>query len=166
MAARWSTELAEEGRGLWALEVVGGAPFVGVCGLHRTRAPVPCAPAVEVGWRLDPAHWGHGYATEAAAASLRHGFEEAGLPEIVSITAAINLRSQAVMERIGLHRALEADFDHPEPGGRQPAPGARPLPGHGPGRRGPDKPLELGAATRCDTCRVLSGCDATPRHRS
>jgi ribosomal-protein-alanine N-acetyltransferase len=113
MAARWSAELEQEGWGLWALEVVGGAPFVGVCGLHRTRPPIPCAPAVEVGWRLDPAHWGHGYATEAAAASLRHGFEVAGLPEIVSFTAVSNLRSQAVMQRIGLHRDPAADFDHP-----------------------------------------------------
>jgi ribosomal-protein-alanine N-acetyltransferase len=74
---------------------------------------VPGAPAVEVGWRLDPAHWGNGYATEAAAAALRHGFEVAGLPEIVSFTAAINLRSQAVMQRIGLRRDPGDDFDQP-----------------------------------------------------
>ena len=49
-------------------------------GLHRVRPELPCAPAVEIGWRLHPDHWGHGYATEAAAASWRFGFEEAGLP--------------------------------------------------------------------------------------
>ena len=61
-------EMAREGWGLWAVEVVGGAPFVGMVGLHRVQAALPCAPAVEVAWRLHPDHWGHGYATEA-----RHG---------------------------------------------------------------------------------------------
>ena len=90
-----------------------GAPFVGMVGLHRVNAALPCAPAVEVGWRLHPDHWGHGYATEAAAASLAFGFEEAGLDEIVAFTTTGNTRSQAVMERIGMVRDPSGDFDHP-----------------------------------------------------
>ena len=82
-------------------------------GLHRVRPELPCAPAVEVGWRLHPDHWGHGYATEAAAASLRFGFDEAGLDEIVAFTTTLNTRSQAVMERIGMVRDPAGDFDHP-----------------------------------------------------
>jgi RimJ/RimL family protein N-acetyltransferase len=82
-------------------------------GLHRVNAALPCAPAVEVGWRLHPDHWGHGYATEAAGASLRFGFDEAGLVEIVAFTTTLNTRSQAVMERIGMARDPGADFDHP-----------------------------------------------------
>ena len=75
---------------------------------------IPAAPAVEAGWRLHPDHWGHGYATEAAAASLRYGFGEAGLDEIVAYTTTVNTRSQAVMERLGMVRDVDADFDHPQ----------------------------------------------------
>ena len=110
---RFSEEMEREGWGLWAVEEAGGAPFVGMVGLHRVSAALPCAPAVEVGWRLHPDHWGHGYATEAAAASLRFGFDEGGLVEIVAFTTTLNTRSQAVMERIGMLRDLGADFDHP-----------------------------------------------------
>jgi RimJ/RimL family protein N-acetyltransferase len=106
-------EMARDGWGLWAVEVAGGAPFVGMVGLHRVRAELPFAPAVEVEWRLHPDHWGHGYATEAAGASLRFGFGEAGLAEIVAFTTTLNTRSQAVMARIGMVRDPGRDFDHP-----------------------------------------------------
>ncbi len=114
---RYADEMAREGWGLWAVAEAGeggtGAPFVGMVGLHRVRAELPCAPAVEIGWRLHPDHWGHGYATEAAAASLHFGFEEAGLTEIVAFTTTLNTRSQAVMTRLGMRRDAAGDFDHP-----------------------------------------------------
>jgi RimJ/RimL family protein N-acetyltransferase len=113
LAARLSAELDEEGWGFWALEVIDGAPFVGMCGLHRVNPALPSAPAVEVGWRLSPEHWGSGYATQAAAAALGYGFTEAALPEIVAFTATGNRRSQAVMDRIGMVRDPGGDFDHP-----------------------------------------------------
>jgi RimJ/RimL family protein N-acetyltransferase len=110
---RFSEEMAREGWGLWAVEVAGGAPFVGMVGLHRVNPALPCAPAVEVGWRLHPDHWGHGYATEAATASLRFGFDDARLEEIVAFTTTLNVRSLAVMERIGMVHDPAGDFDHP-----------------------------------------------------
>ena len=79
---------------------------------------------------MHPDHWGHGYATEAAAASLRFGFDEAGLAEIVAFTTTLNTRSQAVMERIGMVRDPRGDFDHPQPARGQPATAPRALPGH------------------------------------
>lgn len=63
-------------------------------------------------WRLARIHWGRGFATEAARAALRVGFERLALPEIVSFTAARNLRSRAVMERVGMRNAQQ-DFEHP-----------------------------------------------------
>jgi RimJ/RimL family protein N-acetyltransferase len=115
---RFSEEMARDGWAPWAVGVAGGAPFVGMTGLHRVNASLPCAPAVEVAWRLHPQHWGHGYATEAAAAALDYGFGEAGLDEIIAFTTTLNTRSQAVMERIGMVRDPEGDFDHPrEPEG-------------------------------------------------
>jgi RimJ/RimL family protein N-acetyltransferase len=99
------------GWGLWAVEVSGVAPFVGYVGLWPADYVVPGM--VEVGWRLASAHWGHGYATEAARESLRFGFTEVGLDEIVSFTVPQNVRSWRVMERIGLVRDAAGDFDHP-----------------------------------------------------
>jgi RimJ/RimL family protein N-acetyltransferase len=104
---------AERGFGQWAIEGPGVAPFVGFAGLSVPRFAAPFMPCVEVGWRLAFAHWGNGYASEAARLALGHGFTALGLPEIVSFTAAINRRSRAVMERLGMRHDAAGDFDHP-----------------------------------------------------
>lgn len=106
---RW----AADGYGLWALERIDTGELIGYSGLSPAEFEAPFTPAVEVGWRLAPGHWGHGFATEAARASLRFGFETVGLPEIVSFTAVGNVRSRRVMERIGLRRDPTGDFEHP-----------------------------------------------------
>lgn len=101
------------GWGLWAVEVRDGARFIGFVGLHVPSPALPCAPCVEIGWRLAPAHWGKGYATEAARAALEVGFARLGLDEIVSFTSLRNLRSQAVMQRLGMVRDAD-NFEHPD----------------------------------------------------
>ena len=68
---------------------------------------------MEVAWRLARFYWGHGYATEAATAALDYGFNELGLSEIVAVTVPANWRSRRVMERLGMTRVPEDDFDHP-----------------------------------------------------
>jgi RimJ/RimL family protein N-acetyltransferase len=73
-------------------------------------------PAVEIGWRLARDAWGHGYATEAAAAALRFGFDECGLDRIISIRHVDNVRSRRVMEKLGLTH----EFDTVVPGPEQP----------------------------------------------
>jgi RimJ/RimL family protein N-acetyltransferase len=105
--------IAEEGWGLWAVEVVGGACFIGFVGLSRPSFEEHFTPAVEVGWRLAREHWGHGYATEAARAALDYGFEELGLEEIVSFTSELNEPSRRVMERLGMRHDQAGDFEHP-----------------------------------------------------
>jgi RimJ/RimL family protein N-acetyltransferase len=99
--------------GPWALEIPGVAPFAGFVGLSVPRFEAPFTPCVEVGWRLARAHWGHGYASEAALASLAFGFDELGLDDVVSFTVPANLRSRKVMERIGMSHDDRDDFDHP-----------------------------------------------------
>lgn len=101
------------GFGLWALERKDTGEFIGFTGLRHHDGPTPPFPCVEVGWRLAVAAWGHGYATEAAQRSLAHGFDEVGLDEIVSFTIPANVRSIAVMVRIGLTPVAARDFDHP-----------------------------------------------------
>lgn len=104
---------AREGFGLWAVERLDTGLFIGFTGFARPSFEAHFTPAVEVGWRLAHAAWGHGFATEAGRAALEFGFETLGLAEIVSFTASGNVRSRAVMERLGMHRDPAEDFDHP-----------------------------------------------------
>lgn len=103
----------EHGYGLWAVEAPDVADFIGFVGLSIPSFTAHFTPAVEVGWRLDRPYWGRGYATEAARAALRYGFQTLGLDEIVSFTVPANLRSRRVMERIGMTHDPAHDFDHP-----------------------------------------------------
>jgi RimJ/RimL family protein N-acetyltransferase len=113
LLARCAVELEVEGWGPWAVDVRNGPRLAGLVGLHRVNAAFPFAPAVEVLWRLHPDHWGCGYATEAAAAALRYGFDRGGLSEIVAFTTTLNTRSQSVMERLGMVLDPLGDFDRP-----------------------------------------------------
>jgi RimJ/RimL family protein N-acetyltransferase len=103
----------ERNYGLWAVEVTDIAPFIGFAGLHFAQFSAPFTPCVEIGWRLAYDYWGRGYATEAARLALDHGFGTLALSEIVSFTSATNHRSRAVMERLGMRRDAEDDFDRP-----------------------------------------------------
>lgn len=118
--ARFRDGLAERGYGWWALEIPGVMPFAGTVAIAHVPADVPCAPAVEVGWRLAVAAWGHGFATEAAAEALRFGFATLEIDEIVAFTAAINVRSRRVMERLGMRHDRARDFAHPRIGDDSP----------------------------------------------
>lgn len=107
----WASRLiAERGWGLWAVEVVGGTPFVGVVGLNQ---PSFMPDTVEVSWRLAREHWGQGYATEAARKAIAFGFDHLGLEEIVAMTVPANQRSRRVMERLGMTWNPDDDFDRP-----------------------------------------------------
>src|SRR5262245_11217128 len=81
---RYRKSQAEHGFCMWAVEVPGVAPLIGVLGLIHANFVEPPDTAVEVGWRLAPAYWGKGYATEGAKAALAFGFEQIGLREILS----------------------------------------------------------------------------------
>jgi RimJ/RimL family protein N-acetyltransferase len=113
LAARIRDNLTRRGFGLWAVEVPGVADFIGFVGMTVPAFQAHFTPCVEIGWRLAHDHWGRGYATEAARAALDFGFRQLGLDEIVSFTTVANRRSRAVMERIGMTRSPDDDFDHP-----------------------------------------------------
>ena len=89
------------------------AAFIGFVGLSVPRFVAHFTPCVEIGWRLSREHWGNGYASEAASACLRFGFEKLTLKQIVAFTVPLNKRSIGVMERIGMSRNPADDFDHP-----------------------------------------------------
>ena len=98
--ALWANERWGADRlGLIAVERAEDGAFLGMCGLHRQSSRPQ---DVEVGWRLDAEYWGQGYATEAGRAWLAYGFETLGLDRIISMTDETNVRSLAVMRRLGL----------------------------------------------------------------
>lgn len=103
----------ELGYGLWAAELAETGEFIGFTGLSVPRFTAHFTPAVEIGWRLARSAWGYGYASEAATRAIEFGFGDLGLAEIVSFTAVGNVRSRAVMTRIGMTHDPADDFDHP-----------------------------------------------------
>jgi RimJ/RimL family protein N-acetyltransferase len=111
--ARFRDAIEQRGWGLWAVEVRDTGEFIGFTGLDPVDDQYPFS-GVEAGWRLARSAWGHGYATEAARAALAYGFDRLELPEILSITAVGNVRSQAVMRRLGMTHDPAEDFDDPD----------------------------------------------------
>lgn len=97
---------------LWAVELPGERPLAGYVGLCPVEIDVAFAPAVELGWRLARDCWGRGIATDAANAAITFAFEHLHMPDLVAYTAAINVRSRRLMERLGMIRDPAEDFDH------------------------------------------------------
>ena len=104
-------EFAACGYGLYAVQRKAEGDFIGYVGLHRIGFSADFTSGVEVGWRLSAEVWGRGYAPEAAAACLLHARDALRLERVVSFTALPNVRSQRVMQKIGMERVGE--FDHP-----------------------------------------------------
>ncbi|MCU1451777.1 MAG: hypothetical protein JWP02_3947 [Acidimicrobiales bacterium] len=98
--AEWSLQ----GFGCWlAVERVSGR-IVGYVGISVPTFLPEILPAVEVGWRFDPAVWGRGYATEGATAALDESFTTLGLEEVCSVPQSDNSASVRVAERLGMRR--------------------------------------------------------------
>jgi RimJ/RimL family protein N-acetyltransferase len=99
------------GFGVYALETQG--EFAGIVGLNVSEFQAHFTPCVEILWRLPQSFWGCGLASEAAAAVLTMAFRKLELREVLAFAVASNVRSIKVMERIGMRRDWEGDFDHP-----------------------------------------------------
>ena len=110
------------GYGRFLVERKSDGAFLGWCGVmpcHESVTPIAGQP--EIGWRLVTTAWGEGYATEAARAALDDAFARVGLAEVLAYTSKANLRSQAVMQRLGLSREPQRDFHFPNtPAGEDP----------------------------------------------
>jgi len=110
---RVEEQFALHGFGFWAAELKSSGEFAGFIGLGVPRFEAHFTPCVEIGWRLREKFWNRGLATEGARAVLEWAFETVGLREIVAFTAAGNLASRRVMEKIGMLRDPAEDFEHP-----------------------------------------------------
>lgn len=113
MGKKIQSLIHERGWGLWAVEIPNQEKFIGFVGLHIPKDSMPFSPCVEIGWRLSRAHWGKGYATEAAKLVLEYAFNTLNIHELVSFTTVANIRSIAVMQKIGMHDSNQ-NFMHPD----------------------------------------------------
>ena len=104
---------AAQGFCFWAIERKRDGAFLGFCGLKGEAAAPHLEGEIEAGWRLRSDAWGQGYAREAAEASLAWGFANLPNPRIIAITTPGNVRSWGLMERLGMRRLADGDFDHP-----------------------------------------------------
>ena len=102
----------EHGWGPWAAEERATGEFLGLIGLCTAPAVLPFAPCVEIAWRLAKPYWGTGLATEGAAAVLHYAFDTLNMAEMVAFTSVHNVRSEAVMQRLGMQRDAFS-FAHP-----------------------------------------------------
>ncbi|HEV2363850.1 MAG TPA: GNAT family N-acetyltransferase [Caulobacteraceae bacterium] len=107
--------VAGDGYGMWAAERKSDGAVIGSIGVRRVRPEWnhPLSGSTELGWRLARPAWGAGYASEGAAAALAWAWANLPVDEIVAFTAVPNVRSQAVMKRLGMIREPLRDFDHP-----------------------------------------------------
>jgi RimJ/RimL family protein N-acetyltransferase len=93
----------------WLIADRATGMFLGYAGLDH-HADHPLGAHYDIGWRLTRGAWGRGIASEAARAALDDAFARLHLEEILAYTAPDNLRSQAVMARLGLERTPSRDF--------------------------------------------------------
>ena len=103
----------DRGFGAYAVELRESGDFIGFIGLSVPSFEAHFTPCVEIGWRLAAVSWGKGLATEGAAAVVRYAFDELRLAKLVSFTAAVNLPSRRVMEKLGMKHDVAEDFLHP-----------------------------------------------------
>ncbi len=115
LAGRIVQKWSDHGHGLWAVARLDDDAFIGFVGLAVPNFDACFLPRIEVGWRLAAAHWGQGFAPEAATAALHWGFTHLQPPgdEFVSFTSAGNTKSRRVMEKLGMTHDPADDFDHP-----------------------------------------------------
>jgi ribosomal-protein-alanine N-acetyltransferase len=109
---RVQAHIERHGYGIWAAELPGEG-LIGFVGLSTVPLDVPAGPGVELVWTLGAAWWGRGYAPEAARAAAAEGFSRFGLTELLAFTAAVNVPSRRVMEKLGMRLDPVAAFDHP-----------------------------------------------------
>ncbi len=99
------------GHCFWAVERKADGAFIGTCGIVPPRDPFT---EYEIGWRLGRSVWGQGYAREGAEATLAWAWSHVPADTIIAVTVPGNTRSWGLMERLGMTRHADEDFDHPD----------------------------------------------------
>ena len=102
------------GHTFWLVERKTDGELLGFCGLKRVNSDgTDLVGQFEVGWRLRESAWGQGYAKEAAIAALDLAFDRFDAPHVVALTVDGNTGSWGLMEKLGMTRRADLDFDDP-----------------------------------------------------
>lgn len=109
---RMQAQFEKTGYCYYAVDRLDTGNFIGFIGMMYQDYESTFTPAVDIGWRLNQAAWGNGFATEGAKACLTYGFETLELEEIYSVASVINIKSERVMQKIGMEKI--DTFDHPK----------------------------------------------------
>lgn len=107
---RMQDEFAEKGYCYFAVDELSTGLFIGFIGLTWKTFEADFTPCVDIGWRLTPAVWGKGYATEGAIRCLDYAFDTLKLDKVYSMAPKINSTSQRVMQKAGMVQVGE--FEH------------------------------------------------------
>ncbi|OGS52081.1 MAG: GNAT family N-acetyltransferase [Erythrobacter sp. RIFCSPHIGHO2_12_FULL_63_10] len=112
--ARSQALYAQEGFSfLFMIEKASGE-MVGHCGIKRVDNPLAKNLGDhEVGWLVREDRWRRGYAEEAMRAVLDWAFGSVGAPHVVALTSELNVASWKLMEKLGMKRRRDLDFDDP-----------------------------------------------------
>ena len=108
-AARMANAWQTDGVHKWMAYQRSTGALVGRGGLSRVQ--LGGQERLEIGWALLHSFWGQGYATEIGRAGVAFAFEELGADEVVAYTETHNVRSRAVMERLGFRHSQDFIFE-------------------------------------------------------
>lgn len=110
---RAKRQQADYGYSLYVVVIKATGEPIGFVGLLNTDFDAHFTPAIEIGWRIKSSQWRQGYAFEAASTVLRYAFTTLEMETLLSFTAAINIPSRALMEKLGMVRDPSEDFYFP-----------------------------------------------------
>jgi RimJ/RimL family protein N-acetyltransferase len=105
------THWEQHGFGYWALIDKSNKNLMGWSGLSFLGDTGD----VEIGYGMAKSYWGRGFASEAAAATIKYGFEQLNLPRIVAVAWPENVISQRVMEKLGMKYVKNEHFHFYDP---------------------------------------------------
>lgn len=112
LVKHFQEHIDKKGFGFFALESKEDGRFMGFSGLAEVPKSLPCAPAVELAWRLDYDYWGKAYASEIARGLIAYGFETLQLEEIVAYCVTEHHRAKHLLEKLGFTSTGKDDFKY------------------------------------------------------
>jgi RimJ/RimL family protein N-acetyltransferase len=104
---RMQMQYADNGFCYYAVELLETGKLIGFTGIAKQEYEADFTPCIDIGWRLDPAFWGQGIATEAALRCIEYAFQTLGLNELLSVAPILNKPSISIMEKIGMTKVNE-----------------------------------------------------------
>ncbi|OJV55563.1 MAG: GNAT family N-acetyltransferase [Bacteroidetes bacterium 43-16] len=107
---RMQKQFKEKGFCYFAVDILETNEFIGFLGLSEQHYPAGFTPCVDIGWRLKRSAWNNGFATEGAKKCLEYAFEHLKIKEVYSIAPKVNLKSEYIMQKIGMEKQYE--FEH------------------------------------------------------